>query len=313
MLPKWIKHTLKYYSFYNFYLAPSTTILGKSFKYFVLLIHVILSAWCTFNAFDMFAEVQSIMAHLDTLNLFGYYLSGSLTYWLIIFDSYSMQKTQNEFWRSYVQINKQLRPQRNDRKRIYLITLIMLPVMDILFFAFAITHERTTQPADKIMHVFFLDLFAHRACFYLLFIKVIELQLQNISTELENMLKLAKFVDEQPNNACQKFNQFMENRFKWIMNYYKTIYEMSQNVNEIFGFSHLSLILLNCFCIFAFINFMYRRIMRKLNEFDYGSNQFFFFRLSSAILKCVPLIFRNFDCHKYFHNLSRWIQSFQFE
>lgn len=196
MFPKWIEYILKYYSFYNFHSKSTAAIGGKLVRCLILSFHVGLSTCCTFNTFEMFAEVQSIMAHLDTLNLFSYYLSCALTYWLIIIESYAMQSVQSAFLQSFIRINEWFCSQAEMENRNYLFTTMSLPLIDVLVFAFAITLERTTNPVDKIIHFLFLDLLAHRMCFYLLYVKVIEFQLRKMATMLNKMQELTKYFDD---------------------------------------------------------------------------------------------------------------------
>lgn len=270
MIPKSVAFILKYYSLYNFHSLSSAKVDGKLIRCVILIFHVSLCTWCTINTLDYMPKMQAIMARLDALYLFGYYISCAVIYWLIIFESFTKQSVQNAFWQSYLTIHKRFCFETEIKKRTNLITIVLLPVIDVVVFLIVVTTERATRPSTKIMHFIYLDLCAHRMYFYVLHVKIIAFQLRQLSMELKKIRELVEYCVYQQKRSVVQYDQLMKEKLNWILNYYKIVYDMSDNVNRIFGWSHLALVLLNCYCIFSFLNFFYRNFEKKFNKFNYG-------------------------------------------
>lgn len=270
MIPKSVAFILKYYSLYNFHALSSAKVGGKLIRCVILIFHVSLCTWCTTNTLDFLTKMQAIMARLDALYLLGYYFSCAMIYWLIIFESYAIQSVQDAFWQNYLTIHKRFCFEIEIKKRNNLITIVLLPVIDVVVFLIAVTNERATMHSTKIMHFIYLDLCAHRMYFYVLHVKIIAFQLRQISMELKKIRKLVEYRVYQQKRSVAQYDQLIKERLNWILNYYKIVYDMSDNVNRIFGWSHLALVLLNCYCIFSFLSFFYRQFEKKFNKFNYG-------------------------------------------
>lgn len=269
---KWIAYFLKYFSLYSFDTMSSDM---KSFRTFTLCIQIGLAAWCTLISFQSFEELLHLMEGLDALNFVLYYVNRSLMYWLIIYEVHTYRMDLRKFWRLLIQINHHYSKQASFKPRCFLLILIVTPFVDVLFTVFAILNEQTSRTVQKFMMLIFHIISFNRQFFYLLHMRMIEFQLQKIEIELKNINNTVKNISKfhQSNltdiqsNAC---NKLMENRFKWIRNYYGIVYEMSLLVNSIFGWSQLSFVLLNCHCSVTFLNFFYRQMNRKFVGFNYG-------------------------------------------
>lgn len=270
MIPNSVAFILKYYSLYNFHSLSSAKVGGKFIRCVILIFHVSLCTWCTINTLVYLTEMPAIMTRLDALYLLGYYCSCAMIYWLIIFKPYAIQSVQNAFWQNYLTIHNRFCFETEIKKRNNLITIVLLPVIDVVVFLIAVTNDHATRPSIKMMHFIYLDLCAHGMYFYVLHVKIIAFQLRQISMELKKIREFVTYRVYQQKRSVEQNHQWIKERLNWILNYYKIVYDMSDNVNRIFGWSHLALVLLSCYCIFSFLNFFYRQLEKKLNKFNFG-------------------------------------------
>lgn len=262
--PNCLAYILAYFSLYNFYTTPEEK---KLFRYLKLCIHISLAIWCTFISFQSFSELICLMERLDVLNFIIYYTNHSLTYWLIIYESYKYRADIRGFWNLLTQIDDQYFNQLTFKPQIYLLIVIVIPFIDVACNTFAIFNEQTSRTVQKIMFLIFINVSFNRLLFYLLHLKVIKFQLQRIQIELYRIKNSDRFnitnIQSNTNFECKM-------RFKWIRNYYCIVHEMSQLVNSTFGWSQLAFVLLNSHCFITFINFFYRQMNLKFVGFNYG-------------------------------------------
>lgn len=260
-IPKWIDYISRYFSLYNFHTRSSKK---KSFCILTLCIQIFSAAWCTSIVFDSITELTYLMRGLDVLNFIIYYMNYSLTYWLIIYESFKHRANLQHFWHIFHQINYQHFSEAELKSRSYLIILIVTPLLDLGWIAFAICNERASAVVQKIMMFIFMNVSVNRLLFYILHLKMIAFQLQKIEIELKTIRTSCQW------NFKIECNEII-GRFKWIRYYYGLIYQMSVLVNSIFGWSQLTFILLNCHCSVTYLNFFYRQMNRNFFGFNYGS------------------------------------------
>lgn len=249
MFPKWVQCTLKYYSLFSFHFIRTVTIGGNRITRLICLFHIGLCTWCSFGS--TFAdELETLMERLDALNFLLYYITSALTYTLIIYESCSNRSIENEFWKIYSRINNEFCRQKNVENRCNLIISAALCAIDVFIAILSIAGEHTTSSAYLMRHHIFLIIWSNRILFYLLHLNVIDLQLRKSEAGINEIQRLELF--------------------KWIRDYYELVHEMSDQVNVIFGWSHLASILLNFHSVLTFVNFIYRQIHRKFDRFNYG-------------------------------------------
>lgn len=244
----------------------------KSFRTLTLCIQIGLAVWCSLISFQSFEELIHLMEGLDALNFVLYYFNRSLIYWLIIYEVHTYRKDLQTFWRLLIQINHHYSKQESFKPQCYLFILIVTPFVDIVFTVFAILNEQTSRTVQKLMMLIFYSISFNRLFFYLLHMRMIEIQLQTIGIELTNIKNTVENISKFRQSILTNIqsSKLMENRFKWIRNYYGIVYEMSLLVNSIFGWSQLAFVLLNCHCSITFLNFFYRQMNRKFVRFNYG-------------------------------------------
>lgn len=97
-----------------------------------------------------------------------------------------------------------------------------------------------------------MNVLDNRLFFYFLHLKIIGQQLWQIDNELKSKMQ----------------KRFVKNRFKWIRSNFMLVHGMTQHVNNIFGCSHMILILLSLQCAVVFLNSFYRLFNGKFKTLD---------------------------------------------
>lgn len=252
MFPLRIKYILRYFSYWGFQSTTCTSLRKKSIASLIFLVHLSLCTWSSCRIFRSFTEKLAVMEFIDAMNFLLYYISCALTYWMTLFDSYFSYGIQCEFWKTFTRINEELpsTPQLKLSKWSFLITFIILLAGDCACVIFALFREVHSEYGGRIMHFIFLITVDHRIFFYWLHLKVIIFQLKKIKIKLGKQRAVGR-----------------ENQLKWLCYYYRLVYEMSENVNSIFGWSHLALILSTFHSSITFLNFIFRQFLKKFNKF----------------------------------------------
>lgn len=255
MSPKWITHIRTYYSVLGCPSNMSNGFREKCTRFTMWIVHIGTCAWCTCYAFKSFVDELALMEFLDALNFLLYYTFSVATYWLIIYDSYTKQHEERTFWQILSQINEAFHRQSSMRKWSYLIPMIVLLVGDVFLVILSSSLEKTTELLTKIMHGIFLLVFDSRIFFYLLHLKVISFQLQQIESKTK--------LNRSQINCTGK-------ELKWIHDYSNLVDEMSIRLNAAFGLSHLALFLISFHGSVTYLSFIYRQIHRKFFKFNSG-------------------------------------------
>lgn len=223
------------------------------------------------------------MEFIDVLNFFLYYITSASLYWLIIIDSHISKREEQLFWESYNRINANFRPELNLNKQNYVLTLAILSFTDILLCILALIREIKTD-VGRIMHLTFLVVVDHRIFFYLLHLKVVSFQLTKIQAEITDIHRSGFLLST---------NLDVENRFKSIRKQYQLVYEMSEQINSVFGVSHLALITLSFHSSVTFLNFSYRLFHMKFIKYHNGKLVFSY--IVKIVFDKLPLGFQCFQ------------------
>lgn len=270
MFPKWLILVLKYFNLWGFHFIPFAKFGGKKTCLFINFVNVMLCTWCSLIVLKTFLNQQIQMEFLDAMNFLFLHIAFSISFWLIIFDSYTNRSVQNSFWEIVSQIDKKLNSQTDLNGWTYLIPLFALLITSSSIFVSIMIQDRDIGFATKLMYIFCIYTFDQRIFFYFLHLKVIANQLWKIKTELKGMSEQKLRFNGIPKHLCLVNAVHLQNRFRWIHAYYQLVSEMTENVNFIFGFSHLALLLLYFHSSFTYLNFIYRQTQNKFENFDEG-------------------------------------------
>lgn len=285
MFPIWMKYLLKYFNCFGFHSLPVARVGGKSGSTVIFTLHIVLCIWCSISTFTSFLEEQTFMEFIDSLNFLLYYITSASCYWFIIYDSYTKQTFQQGFWDIFQRINEHFHSQADLKIWGSLMVFILIIIGDLTVLTISLVYTNSIgTPSCVLMHCIFLSVFDHRIFFFLLHLNVIAFQLDKIDSKLKHMNKLAV----QSQFVLFEINKHELHRLKWIQDYYKLVYEMTENMNAIFGVSHLGLFLLSFHSSVTFLNFIYRQFLNKFTNYNAGNRKFI---ISSVTEFCLIIIF----------------------
>lgn len=248
MVPLWIDCVLKYYSLFGFYSSSCSKLSEKIFRSITSAVQLGCCIFCSVWVFVAFADEKTIMSFLDAINFFLYYLTCALTYWLILYDSYTNENIEIAFWSNFNRIGEQFYVPMKSTKWDFLCAFFWIILADLVCLSYSLYRENTTNIKDKFMHFTLIVVIDHRMFFYLLHLKVLAEQLRQIEAELQN----------HPSKV----------QCNLIATFYELVYEMSDIVNVAFGWSNLAIMLLSLHTSVTFSNFVYRQANQKFHNFD---------------------------------------------
>lgn len=260
MFSNWIRFYLKYYSLFGFHSIDSARIGGKLTTTFIFIIQLVLGIWCMLWAFQAFEMEKRNIEYLDALNFFLFYLTTSVAYWPIIYDTYKNRRNQNAFWQRFNRINNGFIIHINADKWDFLGAFIALGVIDLILFVLTIVRALSNH-LELVFHYIFIIVFDQRIIFYLFHLKTVTFQ----------MRKILHIVNNQRYANTIMFRD------------YELIYEMIDDMNETFGWSNLGLILLNFHTSVTFASFIYSQKHHSFYQFNTGS----FFFLTCILFGCT--------------------------
>lgn len=253
MLPKWIIAIFKFYSLWGFHSMPYLRIGENHIKIFILIIHIVLCIWCTINVLNTFSKLLAFFEFIDALNVYVYSTVCAFTHCLIIYDSIANQKAQNAFGQMILVSFERYSTKISIPKRCYLTTLLFITISSFTFSISSIVFDKKhlSDFATKFIYYIYLNMFDCRMFFYLLHLKVIAFKLRTIETKL-------------------KKSNLNDTQLKWCRDNYRLTNEMCNILNEIFGWSHLILILLCFQSSITLLNSVYSQIQKKYLDVHQG-------------------------------------------
>lgn len=217
--------------------------------------HIILALTFTISALSIFVLlINSSERIIIAISYIEHYSSALIAYWLIIFESYFQRKSTQQFWILFAQLNKINLSQKINR--IY----IRGHVIRILIF-FTICYRYLFTTFLFVQYIVLVSICQMRVFYYDFYLNIIEMELQSIENELISI-----------NLKFKRFEQFRINeQFLKIRKLYHLIFEMTNRICVIFGWSYLATIL---FCFHCF-----------LTELDYSYSHFHVVESISKIYK----------------------------
>lgn len=204
--------------------------------------------------------------------------------WLVLIESYFKRSIQRKFWKIFRQIRDS--SNRSDHQltfgnyfikfglflivvagiEIYMFNELASVISGwILFFAFSYFSLLIMQDL-RIFH-------------YLFFVHLLDHQLHGVELEMKLM------ADDSQSAIISR------ERFKWIRIYYDLIYELSNCMNEVFGWSNIATILCLFLRLVVDLNWIYWLIHNKVDVEVHRTSRLFIY-LIWIVLKVMPL-----QCH----------------
>lgn len=181
------------------------------------------------------------------------YCCSVLAYGSIVIESYFKRHALRKFWCLFNDIDTHYKRQADLSYRRYFIVFIAFFLMTIALEVNLLQRIVYNQQSFQFWCLFLglLIMGRTRMLQYVLFVEIIRQQVAVLKTQLESVGKLHR--DE---GLCVK-------RLRWTQNYYRLIYEMSEAMNEFFGWSQFTVILQSFTILVVDFNWTYWRIYNE--------------------------------------------------
>lgn len=235
--PKWITYLLKYFVIWGFH--PEISAHHRKIS-ILFVIHVVLACFLTGSMISFI--VHSNLTTESCLNLVNdwiQYVSALIAYWIIILEAYIQRAYQRKFWIVYQNIDlysfKRLIPNLRNYRLKFLEYFVIFLMIQIRLIGYFITLE---QEAFSFLFTYFMvvKMYQSRVFYYIFYLELIKDELISIEKKLKTIVSISD---------CS-VHDVSRNWFKELREYYKSVYEMVNCINEIFGWSQFITILF-CF------------------------------------------------------------------
>lgn len=299
MYPKWMKNLIVYFNLWGFCTQFKVSSSQQNYDRLLFSIHLSLVSFATFGigAYLYRPTNDNMGLLMDVLKL-G---SNLIVYWFSILELNLKQQIQRKFWKKLEQIDRCLCHHQCFRFDAYLIKMI---VFFILLASMYLNYYILFISADGSAVVLYFFWFSftlivvfgkHQMFYYLFQLEFIKHELNIFSNKLIEMQSSCESTRLKNMKIFEK--NFQSNRFKWIREFYASIYDLSDTVNVVFGWTNVASVSVSFVFILADSNWIYWKIFNKYS-IDLIGKILYFYNIFKPILSLILISFRIFfDIH----------------
>lgn len=194
-----------------------------------ILIHFVHFSMAVFFSLCLIHSTIWLLPAMRFIGLLNYVLQIStaiFTYWFIIFDSLLRWQKHQQFWRIFQKTYESYSPQCSFKLRLYLIKFVQFFSATLISVSIFVSLNGSFI-GITVINAIPVELCQIRIFYYIFCLEFLHFQLKVIERELMTM----KQMPQSNIDSC---------RFKWLREYYHSVYEMSDLLNQIFDWSHLA-------------------------------------------------------------------------
>lgn len=250
----WMTITLRYFNFWGFCTEFNLLNRRRNGIPFILIFYSVFGIIAT----DSFLQhlkrwrYDTLGTVNDTVKLIG----ALLVYWSSIIESFSKRKIQQQFWEIYRSIETEYCTERTRIPWIFLWKfLTYIPIITIIY-AFQYTDSFLDAPTDEnsfwITYATIMTQNQNRAFYYLFYLEIIKFELTIIEQEVREVVQS---IQVEIDNKIRR--NFEVKRLKWIREYYLSVYELCECVNNVFGWSNVATVLYLFQVMLYHLNYIY--------------------------------------------------------
>lgn len=265
MYPKWMKNLIVYFDLWGFCTQFKVTPRQQKYDRFLFLLHLGLVSLATFGiAGYLFRPTNDNMGFLMDVLKLG---ANLIVYWFSIFELYSKQQMQRKFWKTLKQIGHRLYHDQFFRFDAFLIKMTIFFILLALMFLNYCILFISGDESDAILYFFWLSytlivvFCKHQTFYYLFYLEFIKHELNTCSNELFEIQ--CSFQSRRLKSGKIFEKKFYSNRFKWIRDFYASIYDLSDIVNMVFGWTNVASVSVSFLFILADTNWLYWKLFNK--------------------------------------------------
>lgn len=238
LLPNQILRMLKFFDICGFNSGLTKLTQNKKSIWIIYSVHISLAVFFTlFKCYFILIYYPSLGV-VEKTSKFCEYMVALCSYWLIIFDSISNWREHRKFWDIFQQIHEYYSSQHNFTPRIYMFKMIEFFSMTTFLIIMGLITDDLELFAVVCSYLILVKLSQFRIFYYLFCVEILYHQLKSIEKQIEDMMILDSI------SRCE-----ISKRLKFIRGYFHCIHELSNQLNQIFGWSQVAVILF-CFQIF---------------------------------------------------------------
>lgn len=277
MYPTWLRKLLFYFDLWGFCTQFKPHPKQQKIDFFILFVHIVLALISTILIFTYLT--RPIDDTLGTLNDTLKFTVLLVSYWLSIFELYFNKKILQNYWKLFEFMDHRFSSHQQFLLGNYLFKMKIYFVVSMsancVYFQRLISNSGIKFLYFWISYVFVVLFYQNRSFYYLFFLEIVSYELNQIDREINQILS---DCDNLNNKFIRKkrifIEEFCHNRFKWIRNYYQSIYDLNGIINKIFGWSNVVTILLSFHLVLADVNWFYWKLLNKY-EFSILGNRSF--------------------------------------
>lgn len=244
MLSSRIVHILNFFDAFGYCTESSALINYQKIKFLIVFGHFVLAVLFTLYQFQIVFEFYPLIGLLAVANELVQYVFGLCTYWLIIFESFLNRQAHRCFWQ-IVQRTHTFHSNQFMHFYGYLWQLIEFFFITILLYLLMYWLSALPQSSSIFVYLVLITMCQIRVFYYLFLLGILNSQLKAIENEIITIKNISQFQRDSKYPVSLQLK-----RFKSVADYYQCVIEMTQLLNEIFGWSQIATVL---FCFFTFM------------------------------------------------------------
>lgn len=230
-----IKCILNFFDIFGYNSSVSTLSNRQAVAYFIYAVHILIAISYTLYQIRLWFLLEE-MPLLEILNSMLQYSIALYTYWFVILDSIIYREKHKLFWKIFQKLDTT--HLHHFKTTIFWSVLKMFGYFCSTTFCITLIIFVTIYPVNDSMYVhnILIKLCEVRIFYYTFCLEIVNIQLKTIESELiSGKRRTRSWLDS--------------NQFKWIRIYFECVHDMTNLINELFGFSHV----LNISCCFYVI------------------------------------------------------------
>lgn len=268
MYPRWIVLLLSYYDFWGFRSEFNTSGFYNKIVRIISVLHLFLVTTATLFFIQYFLNFDA-----DTLGIANdiiKYFGALCVYWTIFIETNSKFVSMKRFWHIFQLIDYQHFNHQYFKRRFFLFKTISFFlaafILHILYLERAILFAGTKYISFWFFNGILMMIYQHRAFYYLFYLDLVEYELNIIKNDIMDIvktiekIKIEMHIFDKRKSISKLFEQ---KRLKWIRNYYMLVYDMSECLNAVFGWSNMTTVLYSFLLILTDLNSFYWRWYNK--------------------------------------------------
>lgn len=267
MLPKQIKCILNLFDAFGYNSGSSHLSSKPKVIEFIKYLHISLAILFTLCQINIVIQHSPLMRWIEFFNTMLQLSITSFTYVFIILDTLLQQQKHQQFWKTFQLVDEYFTCQNNFNFKCYIWRCIEYFAVTIVFMVIIFgTTSRISIEIVLILYMIMIKVCNLRVFYYIFCVEILNFQIKTVDSEY-------KLITSPRGNTSIYWH-----RLTWIRWHHQCIFEMSQLLNEVFGFSNV-----------ATISFCFYFLLSNVNWYYTNSNEL-------SIIHVLGIYFALFCC-----------------